>query len=313
MKIPSSVNSLDRISKYIYETPLRKSDRLSSSTQNVFLKLENLQKTGSFKARGALNKVYSSHLIGEEVVAASSGNHGSAVSYALSTKNLSGRIYVPNGAKKSKIKKIQSYGSEVISFGEDCLDAEHEAIKYSREKNCVFISPYNDLDVISGQGTLGVEIYNQLPDIDAIFITVGGGGLISGVAHYLKSKNPLIKVFGCSPVNSSIMINSLEENDIINSESKETLSDGSAGGVEDGSITHKICKKYIDFTCLVTEDEIASQIIQTIDNEKIIIEGAAAVAIASYLKMSKKLKGMKNIVIIVCGGNIGNNTLKSIL
>ena len=109
------------------------------------------------------------------------------------------------------------------------------------------------------------------------------------------------------------MINSLEKNDIINSESKETLSDGSAGGVEDGSITHKICKKYIDFTCLVTEDEIASQIIQTIDNEKIIIEGAAAVAIASYLKMSKKLKGMKNIVIVVCGGNIGNNTLKSIL
>ena len=161
MKIPSSVNSLDRISKYIYETPLRKSDRLSSSTQNVYLKLENLQKTGSFKARGALNKVYSSDLLGKEVVAASSGNHGSAVSYALSTKNLSGRIYVPNAAKKSKIKKIESYGSEVIRFGEDCLDAEYEAIKYSRENNCEFISPYNDFDVISGQGTLGVEIYNE--------------------------------------------------------------------------------------------------------------------------------------------------------
>ncbi len=313
MKIPSSVKSLDRISKYIYETPLRKSDRLSSSTQNVYLKLENLQKTGSFKARGALNKVYSSDLLGKEVVAASSGNHGSAVSYALSTKNLSGRIYVPNAAKKSKIKKIESYGSEVIRFGEDCLDAEYEAIKYSRENNCEFISPYNDFDVISGQGTLGVEIYNQHPDIDAIFVTVGGGGLISGVAHYLKSKNPLIKVFGCSPVNSSIMINSLEENDIINSESKETLSDGSAGGVEEGSITHMICKKYIDTTCLVTEDEIASQIIQTIDNEKIIIEGAAAVAIASYLKIRDELKGLKNIAIIVCGGNIGSNTLKSIL
>lgn len=313
MKIPSSVKSLDRISKYIYETPLRKSDRLSSSNQNVYLKLENLQKTGSFKARGALNKVYSSDLLGKEVVAASSGNHGSAVSYALSTKNLSGRIYVPNAAKKSKIKKIESYGSEVIRFGEDCLDAEYEAIKYSRENNCEFISPYNDFDVISGQGTLGVEIYNQHPDIDAIFVTVGGGGLISGVAHYLKSKNPLIKVFGCSPVNSSIMINSLEENEIINSESKETLSDGSAGGVEEGSITHKICKKYIDTTCLVTEDEIASQIIQTIDNEKIIIEGAAAVAIASYLKIRDELKGLKNIAIIVCGGNIGSNTLKSIL
>jgi threonine dehydratase len=313
MKIPSSTKSLDRISKYINETPLRKSDRLSSSNQNVFLKLENLQKTGSFKARGALNKVYSSNLDDNEVVAASSGNHGSAVSYALSTKNLSGRIYVPNAAKKSKIEKIQSYGSEVIRFGNDCLDAEYEAIKYSKENDCEFISPYNDLDVISGQGTLGVEIYNQLPDIDAVFVTVGGGGLISGVAHYLKSKNPLIKVFGCSPVNSSIMINSLEENEIINSESKETLSDGSAGGVEEGSITHKICKKYIDSTCLVSEGEIALQIIQAMDNDKIIIEGAAAVAIAAYLKMSEEVKDLKNIVIIVCGGNIGNNTLKSIL
>ena len=150
MKIPSSESSLERIANYIYKSPLIKSDRLSSKNQNVFFKLENFQKTGSFKVRGALNKVYSTDL-NREIVAASSGNHGAAVSYALKTKKIKGRIYVPKSAKESKIKKIESYGSKVIRFGEDCLDAEYEAIKYSKINNCQFISPYNDYDIISGQ------------------------------------------------------------------------------------------------------------------------------------------------------------------
>ncbi len=186
-------------------------------------------------------------------------------------------------------------------------------MRYSRENNCVFVSPYNDVDVISGQGTLGVEIYDQLPDIDGVFITVGGGGLISGIGHYLKSVNSNIQVIGCSPKNSSVMINSLDKSDIVNTVSKDTLSDGSAGGVENGSITHDLCKRYIDKTCLVNEQEIALQISKTLKDEKIIVEGAAAVAIASFIKMRKDIRDLKNIVIIVCGGNIGNDTLKSVL
>ena len=148
--------------------------------------------------------------------------------------------------------------------------------------------------------------------IDVVFITVGGGGLVSGVASHLKSINPNIKVVGCSPLNSSIMINSLKEGKILNSESKDTLSDGSAGGVEEGSITFDMCNEFIDDYCLVSEDEIALQIKNSLNMDKMLIEGSAAVAIASALKMKSILQN-KNVAILICGGNIGRDTLIKIL
>ena len=310
--IPCSGESLDRIRKYINRTPLSYSERLSHECgSKVYLKLENLQKTGSFKVRGALNKVVNMSS-DRPVVAASSGNHGAAVSYALNKKQKKGKIYVPNNVKDLKAENIRSYGSEVIKFGDDCLDSENEAIRVSKENNYTFISPYNDLDVISGQGTIGVEILEENDNIDVVFITVGGGGLISGISHYLKSKKPKIKVIGCSPENSSIMINSIKHGKIVNSKSKDTLSDGSAGGVEEGSITFDLCNNLIDDFCLVSESEIAKQIKDSHNYDKIVIEGSAAVAIASALKMKEKFKN-KNIAIIICGGNIGSETLKSLL
>ena len=311
-EIPSSKTSLNNIKNYIVKTPLKYSDRLSKETNsNIFLKLENFQKTGSFKARGALNKILKINK-SEEVVAASSGNHGAAVSYALSQKNMSGIIYVPKNVKKSKVKNIESYGSKVIKFGDDCLDAEKEAIRFSKENNLTFISPYNDLDIVSGQGTIGVEILEENKKIDIVFITVGGGGLISGISSHLKSFNPNIKVIGCSPINSSIMINSIKEGKIVNTESKDTLSDGSAGGVEEGSITFDMCKELINDFCLVSEDEIALQIKNTLNIDKMLIEGSAAVAIASAIKMKSHIEN-KNVAIIICGGNIGSDTLNNIL
>jgi len=289
LAIPSPKVSLENIKHYIVKTPLTYSERLSNEiNSNIFLKLENLQKTGSFKARGALNKILNINN-SKDVVAASSGNHGAAVSYALSKKNMHGTIYVPENVKKSKVKNIESYGSKVVKFGDDCLDAENEAIRVSKENNLTFVSPYNDLDIVSGQGTIGVEILNDNNEIDVVFITVGGGGLISGVGSYLKSINPSIKVIGCSPVNSSIMINSIEKGKIINTESKDTLSDGSAGGVEEGSITFDICKELIDDYCLVSEDEISLQIKNSLNIDKMLIEGSAAVAIASAIKMKSQL------------------------
>jgi len=312
LAIPSPKVSLENIKHYIVKTPLTYSERLSNEiNSNIFLKLENLQKTGSFKARGALNKILNINN-SKDVVAASSGNHGAAVSYALSKKNMHGTIYVPENVKKSKVKNIESYGSKVVKFGDDCLDAENEAIRVSKENNLTFVSPYNDLDIVSGQGTIGVEILNDNNEIDVVFITVGGGGLISGVGSYLKSINPSIKVIGCSPVNSSIMINSIEKGKIINTESKDTLSDGSAGGVEEGSITFDICKELIDDYCLVSEDEISLQIKNSLNIDKMLIEGSAAVAIASAIKMKSQLVD-KNVVIVICGGNIGSDTLKKIL
>jgi len=312
LAIPSPKVSLENIKHYIVKTPLTYSERLSNEiNSNIFLKLENLQKTGSFKARGALNKILNINN-SKDVVAASSGNHGAAVSYALSKKNMHGTIYVPENVKKSKVKNIESYGSKVVKFGDDCLDAENEAIRVSKENNLTFVSPYNDLDIVSGQGTIGVEILNDNNEIDVVFITVGGGGLISGVGSYLKSINPSIKVIGCSPVNSSIMINSIKKGKIINTESKDTLSDGSAGGVEEGSITFDICKELIDDYCLVSEDEISLQIKNSLNIDKMLIEGSAAVAIASAIKMKSQLVD-KNVVIVICGGNIGSDTLKKIL
>lgn len=312
LAIPSPKISLENIKHYIVKTPLTYSERLSNEiNSNIFLKLENLQKTGSFKARGALNKILNINN-SKDVVAASSGNHGAAVSYALSKKNMNGTIYVPENVKKSKVKNIESYGSKVVKFGDDCLDAENEAIRVSKENNLTFVSPYNDLDIVSGQGTIGVEILNDNNEIDVVFITVGGGGLISGVGSYLKSINPSIKVIGCSPVNSSIMINSIKKGKIINTESKDTLSDGSAGGVEEGSITFDICKELIDDYCLVSEDEISLQIKNSLNIDKMLIEGSAAVAIASAIKMKSQLVD-KNVVIVICGGNIGSDTLKKIL
>ena len=311
-EIPSSKKSLNNIKNYIVKTPLKYSERLSKETNsNIYFKLENFQKTGSFKARGALNKILNIKSE-EKVVAASSGNHGAAVSYALFQKNMTGVIYVPKNVKKSKVKIIESYGSKVVKFGDDCLDAENEAIRLSKENNLTFVSPYNDYDIISGQGTIGVEILEQNREIDIVFITVGGGGLISGISSYIKSVNPNIKVIGCSPINSSIMINSIKEGKIVNSESKDTLSDGSAGGVEEDSITFNMCKEFIDDYCLVTEEEIALQIKNTLNKDKILIEGSAAVAIASAIKMKSYLKE-KNVAIIICGGNIGLDTLNKIL
>ena len=312
LSIPSSVESLENIKNHIVRTPLLFSERLSNEiNSNIFLKLENLQKTGSFKARGALNKILSIKNT-KNVIAASSGNHGAAVSYALSQKKMVGTIYVPKNVKKSKVKNIESYGSKVVKFGDDCLDAENEAIRVSKEYDLNFVSPYNDLDIISGQGTIGVEILEDNNDIDVVFITVGGGGLLSGVASYLKSKNPNIQVIGCSPKNSSIMINSLNEGKIVNSVSKDTLSDGSAGGVEEGSITFDICNQLIDDYCLVSEDEIALQIKNSLNMDNMIIEGSAAVAIASAIKMKFQLNN-KNVAIVICGGNIGKDTLNKIL
>ena len=311
-EIPSSKKSLNNIKNYIVKTPLKYSERLSKETNsNIYLKLENFQKTGSFKVRGALNKILNINSE-EKVVAASSGNHGAAVSYALFQKNMTGIIYVPKNVKKSKVKIIESYGSKVVKFGDDCLDAENEAIRLSKENNLTFVSPYNDYDIISGQGTIGVEILEQNREIDIVFITVGGGGLISGISSYIKSVNPNIKVIGCSPINSSIMINSIKEGKIVNTESKDTLSDGSAGGVEEDSITFNMCKEFIDDYCLVSEEEIALQIKNTLNKDKILIEGSAAVAIASAIKMKSYLKE-KNVAIIICGGNIGSDTLNKIL
>lgn len=304
-----------RIRPFVHETPLEPALVLSQMGQSqVYLKLENLQPTGSFKLRGAMNKLLS--LTPEQrvqgIVTASSGNHGAAVAYGLSRLALQGQIFVPENASPVKVEMIRRFGAEVRTYGNDSGLTELYARDYAEQSGRVYISPYNDEQIIAGQGTIGVELARQLEQIDAVFVTVGGGGLISGVAGYLKAVRPGIRVIGCLPENSPVMAESVKAGRIIEMESLPTLSDGSAGGIEPGAITFELCQKWVDDYVLVSEEEIKAAMRLLIETQHMLVEGAAGVAVAAYLKTAENFRA-QNVVIVICGANISLETLKSIL
>ena len=305
----------ERSKPYVRHTPLEHSPYLSQlSGANVYLKLDNIQKTGSFKFRGAISKMTS--LSDSErsngVVTASTGNHGAACSLAMSELGIKGKIIVPENAHKNKVENILSLGGEVEHYGDDCIHAEERAQEISMSTGATYISPYNDHDIVCGQGTLGMEVSQDLEDVDAIFISVGGGGLISGVGGYMKSIFPSIKVHGVSPKNSCVMYESLNAGKQLDLPSEPTLSDGTAGGVEFGSITFEMCKDIIDDFKIVSEDEIAKGIHVGLEKNHQLIEGAAGATIAGFINQKEKFKG-QTVVLVMCGGNISSSVLKSIL
>ena len=300
---------------YIRHTPLEHSPYLSSIAEaDVFLKLDNIQKTGSFKFRGAISKITS--LTDKEksngVVTASTGNHGAACSLAMSELGVEGKIIVPENVHKNKIENILNLGGEVEYYGDDCIHAEERAQEISKTTGATYISPYNDEAIVCGQGTLGMEISQDLKNVDAIFVSVGGGGLISGVGGYLKSVNQSTRVYGVSPKNSCVMYESLNAGKQLDLPSKPTLSDGTAGGVEFGSITFEMCKEIIDDFTVVSENEIAKGIHIGLEKNHQLIEGAAGAAIAGFINQKEKFKG-QTVVLVMCGGNISSAVLKSIL
>jgi threonine dehydratase len=305
-----------RIRPHIKETPLEYSLYLSRLTQSqVWLKLENLQHTGSFKARGAMNKLLALSGEGKEplIITASTGNHGAAVAFGLRTLNLPGVIFVPQNASPTKVSAIKRFGAEIRTHGANGLETEIFARDYAEQNGLVYVSPYNDPDVVAGQGTIGLELERQMTKIDALFVSVGGGGLASGVAGYLKSlpQNQL-SVIGCLPENSPEMALSVKAGEFVEFASKETLSDGTAGGFEPGAITFDLCGKLIDDFVLVSEEEIAAAMRQFIETHHLLIEGSAGVALAGFLKLKERFVD-RNVVIIICGANISLSTLKSIL
>jgi threonine dehydratase len=310
-----AVLAANRIASYIRETPLDYSPYFSELTgANVYLKLENLQHTGSFKLRGAFNKLLSLSEEDREAggVAASSGNHGAAIAYAMKKLGVAGTIFVPEQTSLTKVDAIKRAGGDVRFFGTDGLDTETHAREYAEQHGMVYLSPYNDPDVIAGQGTCGVEIAQQLSDIDAIFIAVGGGGLISGVGSFLKSVNPSLTVVSCQPAASAVMTESVKAGKILNLPSDPTLSDGTAGGIEANAITFDICREVTDEFVVVSEEQIAEAMRGFIDSHHMLPEGAAGVAIAGLLASGDKYKG-KNVVVIVCGGNVSRETLKKVI
>jgi threonine dehydratase len=311
----AAVDAANRIGTLIRETPLDHSPRFSAlAGTEVYFKLENLQYTGSFKLRGAANRLMT--LTPEQramgCVAASSGNHGAAVAFAMQKLGVDGVIFVPEQTSPAKVDAIKGYGGDVRFFGTDGLDTETHARQYAEQHDMFYLSPYNDAEVIAGQGTCGVEIATQLSDADAIYIAVGGGGLISGAGSVLRSHNPKIRIIGCQPEASAVMAHSLEAGYIITEPGRPTLSDGTAGGVEPDAITYDFCRELVDEFVLVSEDQIATAMRQFIDLEHQLVEGAAGVALAAMMSQKEHLEGLK-VVILICGGNISRDTLKQIL
>jgi len=305
-----------RIQKNTLLTPLLYSRELSKIVSgNVYLKLESEQHTGSFKARGSLNKIMS--LSDAErhqgTVTASTGNHGLGFARACEISGAKGIVFLPQKAAQSKIDALGFYDVELKFHEGSSLDTEIFAKQFADENGKTWVSPYNDLEIIAGQGTIGIELMTQLEGIDNICATVGGGGLISGIASYVKDADSDIAVIGCQPVNSPEMSLSVEKGEITNLPTFiPTLSDGSAGGIEDGSITFPICQSLIDDFILIKEEDIEKAIRFVAHTHHRIIEGAAGVSVAAVMTNKERFKG-QHTVIIICGGNIDIELFKSII
>ena len=305
----------DRIAPFVRRTPLDEALALSQQGGDaVFLKQENLQHTGSFKLRGAFNKLLSlaPGVLARSVVTASSGNHGAAVAYALRKLGVPGIIFVPEHAAAVKVDAIRRLGAEVRFHGEDSVDTELHARTHAEHSGQAYVSPYNDRQIVAGQGTAGLEIGQDLPTVDAVYVTVGGGGLISGVAAALKAARPAVRVVGCLPANSPVMYESVRAGRIVEMVSLPTLSDGSAGGIERDAITFDLCRTLVDDWVLVSEEEIAAAMRLIMETQHLLVEGAAGAAVAGYLKDGQRGRG-QTVAIVLCGGNIDLGTLKRIL
>ncbi|MEM7659605.1 MAG: threonine/serine dehydratase [Bacteroidota bacterium] len=305
----------NRIRPYILQTPVEHSPWLSQETGgDIWLKLEHIQWTGSFKLRGAANKLLglTSEQRAKGAITASTGNHGAAFAYIAHQLGIPGTIYLPETVAPAKLAVMEIYDVELKLHGQDSLEAELAARSVSEKEKRLFVSPYNDYDIMAGQGTIGLELEEQLPELDAVLISVGGGGLISGVGTYLKSRFPHLEIVGCLPVNSPFMYESVQRGHIWDGPSSPTLSDGTAGGLEPDSLTFPICQQVIDRFILLSEAEIKSALIWLMKHHFHAVEGAAALPIAALHQQATTFTG-KKVAAILCGRKIGSQTLLSVL
>ena len=303
--------------KYVLKDIIRQTDLIPApkikSGVNVYLKTENLQHTGSFKIRGASYKI--SQLSEEEkrhgVIACSAGNHAQGVALAAQKCNIPAVICLPEGAPISKVEATRAYGAEVVLVPGVYDDAYAKAISLRDEKGYTFIHPFNDELVIAGQGTIGLEILDQLDNVDAVVVPIGGGGLISGVAYAIKTLRPDVKVYGVQSAGAPSMLNSLEHEQITCLEHVQTIADG-IKVKEPGDHTFDLCRQYVDQIVTVTDDEVAGAILKLIETQKLITEGAGAVSVAAVMYDKIPVEG-KNVVCFLSGGNIDVTILSKVI
>ena len=303
--LPLIREAANRLYSVVKETPLVPLPRNAQSTSagTAYAKLEQLQTTGSFKLRGAANKLMSlsPQQAAAGVITSSTGNHGLGVAAAAKILGIDAEVFLSAQVTEAKQEKIRKQGARVRIVGADPLDAEVAAREAASESGRSYVSPYNDPYVVAGQGTVAVELVRQLPDMDAIFIATGGGGLISGIGALLRAQAPRVEVIGCWPENSAVLYESLKAGRIIEAPESPTLSESTAGGVEQGSITFGLCREVMHHGVLVTEDEILSAM-RWGHAQGWAMEGASGVALAAYFKEAARYADRKAVVLI-CGGN----------
>jgi threonine dehydratase len=304
-----------RIRERILRTECRPSTDLGEiSGARVWLKLEQTQYSGSFKLRGVMNKLLS--LSSEErrrrLVAASTGNHGAAFAYGVAELGLEGLLFLPRNATAKKLEAIEASGIPYELVGEDCVETENHAHAYAAENDCVWVSPYNDPLIVAGQGTIGPELVEQVDGLDAVLIPVGGGGLAGGIAGFLKTVAPAIEVVGCEPEASAVMAESVAAGEIVEMESLPTLSDATTGGIEPGSVTFDLCRRFVDRWVRVSEDEVAAAIRFMVEHEGMVVEGGAALPVAVMLRQPESLVG-KTVALVITGSKIDDAVLAGIL
>ncbi|MBO5228082.1 MAG: threonine ammonia-lyase [Lachnospiraceae bacterium] len=311
--------TLDKIyhARYVLKQVIRETDVIHAPKINpeasVYLKTENLQITGSFKVRGAYYKI--SQLTDEEkakgVIACSAGNHAQGVALAATKNGIKSLICLPDAAPISKIEATRSYGADICLVKGVYDDAYAKALQLRDEKGYTFVHPFDDENVIAGQGTIGLELIEQLPDMDAVIVPIGGGGLISGVAFAVKALNPKIKVYGVQASGAPSMYKSINDHKIERLSSVSTIADGIAVK-EPGENTFKYCSEYVDEIVTVTDDEISAAILALMEQQKLVTEGAGAVAVAAAMFNKVPIKG-KKVVCLCSGGNIDVTILSRVI
>ena len=306
-------NAAEVLQPVIRKTDLIFSSFLSKNNNEVYLKAENLQITGSFKVRGAYVKM--AGLTDEQkekgVIACSAGNHAQGVALSAQKNNISSTIFIPSTAPISKIEATKKYGANIRLVDGVYDDAYNEAVKYQQETGSEFIHPFDDDDVIAGQGTIALELLEQLKDIDAVVVPIGGGGLISGIAYTIKTLKPDCKVYGVQAVGAGSMYHSVEQNRRLELPTVRTFADGTAVKMP-GANTFGLCKKYVDKIVTVTDDEIATAILTLMERQKLIAEGAGALSVAAVM-FDKLPLDNKKAVCVISGGNIDVNILSRVI
>ena len=314
IKLTEFYEARKRVQKWARHTPIEYSPDLSKLTDaQVYLKLENYQVTGSFKIRGATNKIL---LLTEEernrgVVTASSGNHAQGLGYAAKQLGVRAKVVVPEMTPQVKIDAIRKYGVELIIEGEEYMDSERLARRIEEEEGMTFVSAYNDIDLIKGQGTIGLEMIEDQPDLDTVLIPVGGGGLASGVASVYQQATDAT-VIGVQSETSPVMYECVKKGYIHDIPLEDTYAEGLHGGLEPGSVSFELCRDNIDDWVILTETDILAAIKYMLHETHMLVEGAGAVGVAALLADSARWKG-KKIGVVISGGNLGLETLKLVV